>query len=195
MRHGIAGYKLSRDAEDLRALRRNLAVALFTHGQITTTLPKAKMVQPLIEKIITKARRGDLASRRQVISAIGHDRIMVKNDTDESVQRNRYGELVGGPKVVKKIFDDIAPQYRDRPGGYTRIVKLGKHRIGDGTDLVVLQLVDPKDFRQKPGTDSRRRQTADKRTAFAAKVRKAKAEGADKSEKAEAKTETAAEST
>jgi large subunit ribosomal protein L17 len=185
MRHGIAGYKLSRDAEDLRALRRNLAVAVFTHGQITTTLPKAKMVQPLIEKIITKARRGDLASRRQVISALGHDQIMVKNDSDDAVQRNKYGELVGGPRVVKKIFDDIAPQYRDRPGGYTRIVKLGKHRIGDGSDLVVLQLIDPKDFRQKPGTDSRRRQTADKRTAFAAKVRKA--------EKAEAKTEAKSE--
>jgi large subunit ribosomal protein L17 len=90
MRHRVAGYKLGRDAEDRRALRRNLAAALFTHGQITTSLPKAKSVQPFVEKLITTARKGDLASRRRVIAAL-QDRIIVKNDTDEDVKRNKYG--------------------------------------------------------------------------------------------------------
>jgi large subunit ribosomal protein L17 len=173
-RHRIAGYQLSRDAEDRRALRRNLAIALFTHGQIETTIPKAKSVQPFIERIITAARKGDLASRRRVISMVGRDQIIVKDDTDESVTRNKYGEITGGAKLVKKIFDEVAPKYASRPGGYTRIVKLGKHRIGDGTDLCVLQLVGDEEGPQVSGQFSRRRQKANYRVEFAAKARKAK---------------------
>ena len=181
MRHGVAGYKLCRDAEDRRSLRRNLAVALFTHGQITTTKPKAKSVQPFIEKVITTARRGDLSSRRRVIAMLGHDRIIVKNDTDETVDRNKYGELVGGPKIVKKLFDEIAPQYADRPGGYTRIIKLARHRIGDGSDLVVLQLIPTNETGpQVHGQYSRRRDKANHRMDIAAKLRKSKAEGPER---------------
>lgn len=177
MRHGIAGYKLGRDGEDRRALRRNLAIALFTHGQITTTLPKAKSVQPFVERLITIARKGDLASRRRVIALLGHDQIVVKNDTDESVQRNKYGELTGGPKIVKKIFDEIAPQFVDRPGGYSRIIKLARHRIGDGSDLVVLQLLAKGETGpQVGGQYSRRRDKANHRMEIAAKLRKGKAE-------------------
>lgn len=177
MRHGVAGYKLSRDAEDRRALRRNLAIALFTHGQITTTLPKAKSVQPFVERLISAARKGDLASRRRVIAALGHDQVIVKNDTDADVKRNRYGELVGGPKLVKRLFDDIAPKYANRPGGYTRIVKLARHRIGDGSNLVVLQLVSESDTGPSvSGSYSRRRDKANRRMDFAAKLRKNKAE-------------------
>lgn len=173
MRHRVYGYKLSRDSEDRRSLRRNLAVALFTHEQITTTLPKAKSVQPFVEKLITLARKGDLSSRRRVISQL-RDFIMVKNDTDDSVKRNKYGELLDGPRVVKKLFAEIAPRYTNRAGGYTRIVKLATHRIGDGSDLCVLQLVGEKDFRDKPGTSSNRRKKADRRTELAARFRKAR---------------------
>jgi len=173
----MAGYKLGRDGEDRRALRRNLAIALFTHGQITTTMPKAKSVQPFVERLISIARKATLANRRLIISRLGHDQIVVKNDTDESVQRNAYGELVGGPKIVKKLFDEIAPQYVNKPGGYTRIIKLARHRIGDGSSLVVLQLI-PKEESgpQVRGQYSRRRDKANYRMEVAAKLRKSKSE-------------------
>ena len=174
MRHRIAGFKLGRDTEHRRALRRNLAVALFTHGQITTTIPKAKSVKPFVEKLITAARGGDLASRRRVIAQL-QDRIMVKHDDDPDVERNKYGELTKGPKVVKKLFDEIAPRYVGRDGGYTRIIRLGKHRIGDGSDLCVLQLVGEEESGpQVSGQYSRRRDKANHRMDVAAQLRKAK---------------------
>lgn len=177
MRHRVAGYKLSRDSEQRWADRRNLAIALFTHGQITTTLPKAKMVQPFVEKIITEARTGTLAARRRVTAQLGRDQIMVKNDKDDTVKRNKYGELLEGPRVVKKVFEEIAPKFAQRPGGYTRVVKLAKHRIGDGSSLVVLQLLSDDDSGpQVAGQFSRRREKANRRMEFAAKLRK----GADK---------------
>ncbi len=173
MRHRIAGFKLGRDTEHRRALRRNLAVALFTHGQITTTIPKAKSVKPFVEKLITAARKGDLASRRRVIAQL-QDRIMVKHDDDPDVERNRYGELVKGPKVVKKLFDEIGPSFKDRQGGYTRIIRLGTHRVGDGSDLCVLQLVGHEESGpQVSGQYSRRRDKANRRMEIAAKLRKA----------------------
>ncbi len=173
MRHRVSGYKLGRDTEHRRALWRNLAVALFTHGQITTTLPKAKSVKPFVEKLITAARKGDLASRRRVIAQL-QDRIMVTHDEDTSVVRNKYGEVIDGPRVVKKLFDQIAPQYADRPGGYTRIIRLGKHRLGDGGDLCVLQLVGQEQSGpQVSGKYSRRRDKANRRMEVAARFRKA----------------------
>lgn len=184
MRHRIAGYKLGRDTEHRIAMRRNMAIALLTHGQITTTLPKARAVQPMVEKIITTAKRGTLAARRQVIKAIGnplHVDFDVKAVDPAGVPRhkiNRYGELVSGPRVVARLFDEIAPRYADRPGGYTRIVKLGKHRVGDGGDLCVLQLVGGEDGPQVSGQYSRRRDKANKRMEFAAKRRKAATAGA-----------------
>lgn len=172
MRHRVAGYRLGRDTEHRRSLWRNLATALFTHGQITTTVPKAKSVRPFVEKLISAARKGDLAARRRVIAAL-QDRIMVADDQDESVTRNKYGELVDGPRVVKKLFDEIAPRYTDRPGGYTRIVRLGRHRIGDGGDLCVLQLVGQEETGpQVSGQYSRRRDKANRRMEIAAKLRK-----------------------
>ena len=191
MRHAVAGYKLTRDSEHRRAMFRNLAVALFTHEQITTTHTKAKAVQPLVEKLISLAKRGDLASRRRAVAAIGNG-ILVPKDIDwdnppgktEGYRVNRNREkLLHGPRVVSKLFKDIGPRYADRPGGYTRIVKLGRHRIGDAADLVVLQLVGT----EEPGAPtlkgrySRRRQQQDNRTAFAAKLRKAKKEAPEAS--------------
>jgi large subunit ribosomal protein L17 len=178
MRHRVAGYKLCRDAEDRRALRRNLAASLFIYGQITTTLPKAKSVQPFVERLISIARTGTLAARRRIIADL-QDRIIVKGDEDPDVKRNKYGELVDGPRLVKKLFDDIAPKYKDRPGGYTRIIKLAQHRIGDGSDLVVLQLVGNEEVGpQVSGQFSRRRDKANRRMEVAAKVRKARSEAA-----------------
>jgi len=177
MRHRVAGYKLGRDTEHRRALWRNLAVALFTHGQITTTLPKAKSVKPFVEKLITAARKGDLASRRRVIAKL-QDRIIVKNDDDTDVVRNKFGEVVSGPRIVKKLFDEIGPRYANRAGGYTRIIRLAKHRIGDGTSLCVLQLVGEEESGpQVKGQYSRRRDKANRRMEIAAKLRKAKASG------------------
>ena len=82
MRHRVSGYKLGRNTAHRRAMWRNMAVALFSHGQIQTTLAKAKSVQPLVERLITAARKGDLASRRRVLATL-HDPIIVKNDEDD----------------------------------------------------------------------------------------------------------------
>jgi large subunit ribosomal protein L17 len=94
----------------------NLAAALISEEQVTTTLTKAKAVRPLAEKLITKARRDDLHARRQVLKVI-HDQ-----------------------EVVTKLFDEVAPRYADRPGGYTRIVRVGNRR-GDNAEMAVIELV------------------------------------------------------
>ncbi|MAX23780.1 MAG: 50S ribosomal protein L17 [Phycisphaeraceae bacterium] len=182
MRHRVGGFKLGRDTEHRKAMWRNMAISLLTHGQITTTVPKAKSLKPFVEKLITLAKKGDLASRRRVIQQIGNP-IMVKFDEDPDVSRNKYGELVDGPKLVKRLFDVIGPQFADRNGGYTRIVRLGKHRIGDAGDLCVIQLVGDESGPQVSGQYSRRRDKCNKRMEFAAKIRKgAKAEAAPKEE-------------
>lgn len=178
MRHRVKGRILGRKTNHRRAMWRNMAVSLFTHGQITTTLPKAKSLVPFVERLITAAKRGDLHARRQVLSALGGDVLMIRGDDDENIRRNRYGEIteqtrVGSPRIVRHLFETIAPRYKDRDGGYTRIIRLSQHRIGDATDLVVLQLVGEKESRPKPGTGSQRRRIADKRTAYAAQLRKA----------------------
>lgn len=184
MRHRYKGRTLGRKPEHRRAMWRNMAVSLFTHEQITTTLPKAKSVKPFVEKLITTARQGDLASRRRVIAALGGDKMMVANDEDEAVNelRNRYGELTKAgrrkaPRVVKKLFDEIAPRYADRPGGYTRIVKLGRHRLGDGADLCVLQLVREDDGGPQVGGRGVRRARSRRRMEYAAELRKKLAGG------------------
>ena len=140
MRHRVAGRKLGRHTNHRIAMWRNMAVSLLTHKQITTTIPKAKSLKPFVEKLITAAKKGDLASRRRVIKMIG-DPIMIKKEDDPDVQRNRFGEVTGGPKVVKYLFDEIAPKYADRVGGYTRIIKLGR-RISDSSEMVLLEWVE-----------------------------------------------------
>lgn len=201
MRHRKGGHKLGRTTSHRAATLRNLAVAMFEHGQIVTTLPKAKAVQPYVEKIVTLAKRGDLHSRRLVASKLGHDRrafawlylpadatdaeresqqAMVSRaeeffgsiPSEDSVERNRYGELRKCPRIVKHIFENVAPQFEDRSGGYTRIVRIGKRRIGDAAELCVLQFVGAEDGPEIGGNPSRRRRKADRRTAFAAQARK-----------------------
>ncbi|QDU71750.1 50S ribosomal protein L17 [Mucisphaera calidilacus] len=173
MRHRMAGRKLGRNTPHRKAMWRNMAVSLFTHGQITTTLPKAKSVRPLVERIITAAKKGDIVARRRITAMLGRDRIMVRSEEDESLERNKYGELKSGPKIVKTIVDDIAPRFQDREGGYTRIIRLDKHRIGDASQLCVLQLLgEEEEGPQISGRYSRRRDKANKRMTFAAGLRK-----------------------
>ena len=135
MRHQRLGRQLSRDSEHRKALRRNMAQSLFEHGKIRTTLPKALEVQPFVEKLITKAKGGTLHDRRQVIATLQDRRLT--DDDQEFVLDEKGRERT----VIAKLFADIAPRFADRAGGYTRIIKLPVHRIGDGGDLVLLQLL------------------------------------------------------
>ena len=190
MRHRIHGKQLNRTSEHRRAMFRNLAAGLFEHGQIETTLPKAKAVQPFIEKLITTAKKSTgLSGRRQLESRLTDRKVFTwladPNVPDskkvnayfdlpdeDKIEFNRYGEVRKAPRLVQHLIERIAPMFEDRDGGYTRIIKLGKHRLGDGTDLVLLQLVGKEEGPQIGGGVSRRRQIADARTAFAASLRK-----------------------
>lgn len=117
MRHRKKGRKLSRTPSHRKATLRNLAASLFLHERIETTTAKAKELRPFAERLITLARRGDLHSRRLAARKI-HDR-----------------------NVLGKLFDDIAPRFSARPGGYTRILKVG-NRKGDAADMSLIELVD-----------------------------------------------------
>ncbi len=116
MRHRHKGRQLSRTAAHRRALLNNLAASLFTHGGIVTTTAKAKELRPFAERLITLARRGDLHARRQVARRI-QDRA-----------------------VLGRLFSEIGPRFATRPGGYTRILKLG-HRVGDGAETARIELL------------------------------------------------------
>ena len=133
--HMIRGRQLSRDTEHRKALRRNLVQSLFEHGKVRTTLPKAQEVRAFAEKLITLARGGTLNDRRRVIQLLNDRRI---TDEDQEFIKNDRGQ---DKTVVQKLFDDIAPRFADRRGGYTRIIKLSDYRIGDGGSLVLLQLL------------------------------------------------------
>jgi large subunit ribosomal protein L17 len=117
MRHQRSGKKLGRSPAHRKALYLNLAGALIEHGRIQTTEAKAKAVKPFAEKMITLGKRGDLHARRQALAALR------SND------------------VVHRLFADVAPRFAERPGGYTRIVRLGQ-RQGDAAEMVYLELVD-----------------------------------------------------
>ncbi len=117
MRHGKVHRKLNRTAEHRKAMFGNMCAALIKHEQISTTLPKAKELRPVIEKLITLGKRGDLHARRQALSTLGQDKF-----------------------VVHTLFAEVAPRYAERPGGYTRILKLGP-RHSDSTEMVFLELV------------------------------------------------------
>jgi large subunit ribosomal protein L17 len=166
---------------------RNLAAGLFEHGQIETTMPKAKAVQPFVEKIITIAKRGGFNARRQIEQMINDRKIHAwvadpnvpdsakHNDhfdlpAESDIEFNRYGDVRKAPRLVQHIMTAVAPKFADRDGGYTRVVKIGKHRLGDGTDLVILQLVGEEEGPQIGGGDSRRRTQKQRRRDFAAKV-------------------------
>ncbi|MCG8446434.1 MAG: 50S ribosomal protein L17 [Hyphomicrobiales bacterium] len=117
MRHRNSGRKFNRTASHRKAMFANMAAALIKHEQIATTLPKAKDLRSVADKLITLAKRGDLHARRQAIAQI----------RDE--------------KMVKKLFDVLGPRYQDRQGGYTRVLKAG-FRYGDSAPMAVIELVD-----------------------------------------------------
>jgi large subunit ribosomal protein L17 len=117
MRHGYAHRRFGRSAEHRKAMFANMAAALIKHEQIVTTLPKAKDLRPVVEKLVTLGKRGDLHARRQAIAQI--------RDVTQ----------------VKKLFDVLGPRYKDRKGGYLRVLKAG-YRYGDNAPLAVIEFVD-----------------------------------------------------
>ena len=162
--HRLFGRQLSRDTEHRIAMRRNLVQSLFEHGAVRTTMPKAKEVRGLAEQCITLGRNGSVVARRKVVSLLGNDRRL----TDEAQEFT-------GKTVVQKLFEEIAPKFTDRNGGYTRIIKTSDFRIGDAGDIVLLQLADEKlapsgTFRRSAGLRKKRNE---RRHAFAGKVLKA----------------------
>ena len=117
MRHHRSGKKLGRDSAHRKSLYANLACALVEHGRIKTTVTKAKAVKPFAEQMITLGKRGDLAARRQAIAELRSQ------------------------DAVHKLFAEVAPRFAERPGGYTRIIKIGP-RQGDAAEMAYLELVD-----------------------------------------------------
>ncbi len=124
MRHKVAGYKLNRDKGHRIALRRNLIISLFEHNRIKTTQAKANAIRGETEKLITLARNSSKGS-----------------DVDKMNARRLAASSLGNPDTVRKLFDEIAPRFESRNGGYTRLMKLGP-RIGDSAEMVILELVE-----------------------------------------------------
>jgi large subunit ribosomal protein L17 len=124
MRHKVAGKKLGRSTGHRKALRRNLIKDLCRHERIRTTLAKAQAIRGDAERLITRAKKGNSLGDAQAVHA-----------------RRWAAAQLNEPEIVKKLFDDIAPRYADRPGGYTRIIKLGP-RNGDSAEMVFLELVE-----------------------------------------------------
>ncbi len=141
MRHKVAGRHLSRTSEHRLALRRNLAASLIEHETISTTVAKAKEIQPFAEKLITLARQGTLSARRRAIALL-RDRDVIGDEDGRAVKK---GTIVG------KLFSELGPRYIDRPGGYTRIISLSLRRLGDNGQLVLLQLIGADESPRKEG--------------------------------------------
>ena len=225
MKHRIQGRKLNRTTSHRKALLRNMAQSLFEHGQVRTTIAKAKELRPFAERLITLARRahsGDLVARRQIHKLLS-DRSYVEADRQadyeelslakrektmraRSGRRYRTGQPKGklaftGASITHRLIDKIADNYTDRPGGYTRVIKLAKRRIGDGGSLAIVQLIGEE---EEPGSitrpgESARKRRADARYALAVKLtkqRRGSEKGGEKqSAPAEAPAENAADTT
>ncbi len=166
MRHNVSGRKLNRTPAHRKALYRNLVTALFKHERIQTTVPKAKEARVVAEKLITFAKRGDLHARRMAARKLFE------------------------PAVLQKLFEEIGPRYAERPGGYTRIMRLGP-RKGDNAELAILELVDNTVRPKHTDTMKRKRarkvlEAQEKAEAKAALVEEAEVEKAEASEEVEA---------
>lgn len=196
-------------------MRRNMAQSLFEHGQVTTTLPKAKAVRPFCERLITLAKEanaGSLAARRRVIQLLG-DRAVIDKDHQEeyegmslvkrdkvlrarSGRRHRTGRALGGLKftsqsLVNRLIDTVAPMFESRSGGYTRIIRLGTGRPGDNSPRAVLQLIGQE---ESPGSVTRPEKTARSKRAdarYKAAARAVAGAGAKSTAVAEKKAESA----
>lgn len=143
MRHNKSGRRLGRNSSHRSAMMRNMVTSLILHEKITTTDARAKELRKIVDKMITLGKRGDLHARRQALTVI----------------RER--------KVVAKLFDMVAPRYKDRPGGYTRIIKIGS-RLGDNAPQSIIELVE-EEFTARP----RKKEAVSQKAAPAAKVEKA----------------------
>jgi large subunit ribosomal protein L17 len=152
-------------------MRRNLVQSLFEHGKVRTTLPKALEVKAMAERLITLARTGTLTARRKVISELQDRRL-----TDDEQEFT-------GVTVIQKLFNEIGPQFVNRPGGYTRIIKLSDFRIGDAASVVLLQLLLEEEnvprgtIRRSAGLRRKRNERRHQFAARALKQRQAKREG------------------
>jgi len=122
---------LSRTKEHRLAMRRNLVASLIQHETISTTIEKAKEVKPFAEKLITLAKKGTLPARRRAIALLGNRDVIDYED----------GRAVKTGTIIGKLFSELGPRYLDRPGGYTRIIRLSLRRLGDNGQLVLLQLI------------------------------------------------------
>ena len=153
MRHNHSGRKLNRTASHRKMLQRNLVTALFEHERIQTTVVKAKEMRSLAEKLITFAKRGDLHARRMAARKI--------ND----------------PAILQKLFEEIGPRYAERPGGYTRILRLSGARRGDNAEMALLELVDntarPKSLDSKKRRKARRILKAEEKAEAEAQLQEA----------------------
>ncbi len=151
MRHAVKGRKLKRTTSHKKALLENLAIALLRHKKIKTTVAKAKEARIFVEKLITKARKGDLSSRRYV------------------------ARFIKDREVLKELFSEILVKIGDRPGGYTRVVKIGSRR-GDGADLAILELVDYNEGEVKSVKKKEEKQVEAKKDIVDGKEEKTEAE-------------------
>jgi len=183
--HRIRGRQLSRDTEHRKAMRRNLVQSLFEHGKVRTTLPKAQEVRAFAEKLITEARKNTLLARRRVTAQLNDRRI---TDEDQEFIKNDNG---WDKTVVQKLFDEVAPKFADRRGGYTRIIKLSDYRIGDAGSLVLLQLCTEESAPK--GTARRsaglRRKRNERKHQFASRILKERGSKGDGAAAAESKGE------
>lgn len=206
MRHRLKFRKLNRTSEHRRAMHRNLAQSLIEHGQVRTTLPKAKDLRPFVERIVTlavQARRlasegdqaGSLRARRRIEKVLGDRSIIAGEHRDaywamsdahrnqvlrsSSGRRYRTGQPKGrlaftGESVIHRLIERVASNYEDRPGGYTRVIKLPDRRKGDDAPLAILQFVGGEErptALTKPGKTARQRRI-DSRYRFAIKLTK-----------------------
>ncbi len=198
MRHAVSGRKLNRSSAHRVALRRNLVQSLVEHGEVCTTIPKAKDARPFAERLVTLAIDGSLAARQRAIALLNDRAIIAKDHREEydrmsdakrrqvlrarSGRRHRSSTTKPGVKftaesVIHKLFADIGPRMKKRSesrggGGYTRIIKLADRRLGDGTRTAILQFVGGEEKPRRKGSDKteRKRRARAKYAFYAGKA-------------------------
>src|SRR5215210_5183545 len=179
MRHLRAHRKLGRTTEHRLSLLRNLATSLINarNEQIVTTLPKAKELRPFIERVITLSRRAQNLTGDETAAQSVHLRRQAAaffhaGNRGQAVSAGKRGQerapRTAGVAAVKRLFDELGERYKDRPGGYTRIVKLGR-RVGDNAELAIIELVDNPQEREAAQQTEKRGKTAGKKSARASK--------------------------
>jgi large subunit ribosomal protein L17 len=160
-------------------MRRNLVASLFEHETISTTVEKAKEVKAFAEKLITLAKKGTLSARRRAIALLGN-RDIIEHEDNKEVKKGT---------VIGKLFSEIGPRYLDRPGGYTRIIRLSLKRLGDNGQLVLLQLVGPEETSKKVSKAGARKRSR-KRAKKTVEINEAESTEVEETAEAEESSET-----